>query len=362
MTGVADSRFCSVCARQAGLDPGGSGGGIFDTVLAVEMPLPWPATLYGDTQRMPPEILALMEHIRSEYQRTRELRILTQMIAPDADYSVPGYRRVIGWQRPDGPFARFQQSEYLVPDDQIGSLAYALALAPERLGDFAAFRQPADDVRDLLVCTHGTVDAACSKFGYPAYRQLRRIAAESGETLRVWRTTHFGGHVFAPTLMDMPHGSYWAYIGVEEAQLLAHESGDPARLYAHYRGWAGLPAPFLQVLERELFVRHGWSWRDYAKTGQILSQDQRSPSPADEPGEPAWVEVRIDYASPDGRDSGAYRARVELSQRIEIIHTSGQDALYAYPQYSVAGLEHIADDPQDQLHVGRSICATGNML
>lgn len=358
MTGIPDARFCSVCARQAGLDPGGSGGGTFDTILAVELPLPWPATLYGDATRLPPEILAIMDHIRAEYQRTKELRILPQMIAPDPEYSVPGYRRVICWQQPEEPFARFESSEYLVPEAQIGPLSYALALAPERLDEFASFQQPLSDVRDLLVCTHGTVDAACSKFGYPTYKQLRRIAGESGGTLRVWRTTHFGGHVFAPTLMDMPHGSYWAYIEADQAELLAHQSGDPARLYGHYRGWAGLPAPFLQVLERELFVRHGWAWRDYVKTGQILREDQAQ----DDRGEPAWAEVRLDYAAPDGAVSGAYVARIELRRRIETPHTSGEAAVYAYPQYSVASLDQIAEGMQDQLQVGQSISTVGSAL
>jgi hypothetical protein len=192
-------------------------------------------------------------------------------------------------------------------------------------------------VRDLLVCTHGSVDAACSKFGYPIYAQLRRIAAASGGQLRTWRTTHFGGHVFAPTLIDMPHGSYWAYIGSEEAELLAQQQGDASWLHGHYRGWAGLPAPFLQLLERELFVRYGWEWRRYAKAGRVLAQDE-SVEP-DEHGhrEPAWAEVQLDYSAPGGA-RGSATARIELATRLDVIHTSGQNETYPYPQYRIAWL------------------------
>lgn len=89
----------------------------------------------------------------------------------------------------------------------MGTLAWALYEAREQLPTFERYRVPdADKVRDILVGTHGTIDVACAKFGYPLYRHLRDTYADEG--LRVWRVSHFGGHVFAPTLMDMPTGHY----------------------------------------------------------------------------------------------------------------------------------------------------------
>ncbi len=338
---ITTSRFCSVCARQAGLDPGGYGGAAYDTIIAVELPLPWPVGMFNDPARMPPEVLAVMQQIHDEYVRTRTLRTRLLGIAPDADYSTPGMRRVIAWRRPDGPFAQFDRVEYLVPEAQVGPLVFALACAPERLPEFAACRQETGDVRDLLVCTHGSVDAACSKFGYPTYARLRRIAASLDGRLRAWRTTHFGGHVFAPTLIDLPHGSYWAYIERDEAELLIQRTGDPARLRGCYRGWAGLPPPFLQVLERELFVRHGWVWLQYAKAGWVLAQDATTPLDAEGHAIPTWAEVRLDYHAPDGRLRGACTARVALAGRVVTIPSSGDPATYPYPQYAVTRLEAV---------------------
>jgi hypothetical protein len=36
---TTNSRFCSVCAREAGLDPDGYGGAAYDTIIAAELPL-----------------------------------------------------------------------------------------------------------------------------------------------------------------------------------------------------------------------------------------------------------------------------------------------------------------------------------
>lgn len=337
-----DSRFCSVCARQAGLSPVGYGGADYEIIIAVELPLPWPVGMFTDPERMPAEVLAVMKQIRDEYQRTHQVRIRPLGIAPDADYAVAGMRRIIAWRRPQGAFAQFEHSEYLVPEDQIGPLFFALALDPEQLGAFASYREDADNVRDLLVCTHGSVDAACSKFGYPTYARLRRIAEESGGRLRAWRTTHFGGHVFAPTLIDLPHGSYWAYIEAEEAELLARQESDPSRLREHYRGWTGVPAPFLQVLERELFMQHGWAWRHYTKTGRVLCQDEDAQPDEHGDVEPSWAEVQIDYITPAGESLSA-TARIEVTQRVESIYSSGSTETYAYPQYKVAWVQTEAE-------------------
>jgi hypothetical protein len=342
-TTSTDTRFCSVCARQVGLDPGGHAGYDYTTILAIELPLPWPLALFSDPSRLPDGILAVRRHIVEEYRRIQQVQIGLVGIAPDKDYSIPGMRRAICWRRPDQPFAQFGRSEYLAPEAQLGPLAYALAVAPERLSDFDAHLQGAGGARDLLVCTHGSVDAACSKFGYPTYAHLRRIAADSGGALRAWRATHFGGHVFAPTLIDLPHGSFWAYIEREEAELLAGRNGDVVRLRDHYRGWAGLNSPFLQVLERELFVRYGWAWLGYAKSGRILSQDEAAAPGKHGEAEPSWAEVRLDFRAPDGA-RGAVTARVELATRVEVIHTSGGDEAYAYPQYAVAWLRDAAPE------------------
>lgn len=111
----------------------------------------------------------------------------------------------------------------------------------------------------------------------------------------------------------------------------------------HYRGWAGLPATFLQVLERELFVRHNWLWLEYTKSGCVLAQDE-SDSP-DEHGRtaPAWAEVQLDYCTPDG-DAGRATARIERTGVIETIASSGGDTTYPYAQYAVTWLREEQHD------------------
>lgn len=96
---------------------------------------------------------------------------------------------------------------------------------------------------------------------------------------------------------------------------------------------AGLESPLLQVAERELFMRYGWPWIEYLKSGCVLAQDE---SP-----EPSWAEIRLDYMSQDSSESGGYIAHVELAGHIECKYSTAEAETYAYPQYVVTHLERV---------------------
>lgn len=323
--------YCNRLAIEKGLDPAGYAGSFDDAVL-IEIPLPWKKDLYQQANPLPQEAIDLMALWLQQYHEGIPYRHRPLLIAPDAEYSQPGFRRVMLYTRHAGEITAFDKIEYSVPEDELGSLLWALFEARDDLPRFEPYRTTeADTLRDILVCTHGTVDAACAKFGYPLYNDLRRNYAD--ENLRVWRVTHFGGHVFAPTLMDMPLGHYWAYVEEAQARQIVQRSGAVAALRGHYRGWAGLVSGFMQAAERELWQQYGWDWLAYRKSGEVLAQD-----PDEE--HPAWAEIRIRYTTPEGMQA-TYEARVEVQHHIETTPSTGYAETYNYPQYVVTQLERI---------------------
>ncbi|MGF1481636.1 MAG: sucrase ferredoxin [Cyanophyceae cyanobacterium] len=134
------------------------------------------------------------------------------------------------YRRPQQLFAQFEKQEYILPPEQVSALVIALLAQPERLKEFAVYRQPTQSIREMLVCTHGNVDIACSRFGYPIYQQLRSDAATSQGQLRVWQCSHFGGHRFAPTLIDLPEGRYWGHLEPDILGQLIDQKGELAQL------------------------------------------------------------------------------------------------------------------------------------
>ena len=181
--------------------------------------------------------------------------------------------------------------EYRVPEKALGALIWSLYQAQDVLPQFERYRVlECDGTRDILVCTHGTVDAACAKFGFPLYRYMGD--SFSMEHLLIWWVSHFGAHVFAPTFIDMPTGHCWAFVEEVQAEQIIQRHGDASALRGYYRGWAGVADPFLQVLERDPWQAHGWDWFTYAKAGEIVTREASD--------DPQWAEARMRYKAPCG--------------------------------------------------------------
>ncbi len=330
---ISTPEYCNVAAQALGLDPAGHGAH-FDDVLLMETPLPWKREMYEKAGALPQRAIDLLALWLERYRAGQPYSHSLLMIAPDPEYSQAGRRRVCYFSRRSGPIAHFDRTEYLVPEAETGPLIWAIFEAQDELPRFDQYRVPTAGkalLRDILVCTHGTVDVACAKFGYPTYRRLRDSYA--GENVRVWRVSHFGGHVFAPTLLEMPTGHYWAYVGDAQAEQIVKRSGNVAELRGHYRGWAGIADGFPQAAEREAWQREGWAWFDYAKSCKVLATDTGSETPR-------WMELRLDYAGPQDTAS-RYEARVEISREISTRPHTAYPEAYRYPQYVVTRLEAI---------------------
>jgi hypothetical protein len=329
---MTDCRLCSLVSKANGEDPIGTVG-TYNHWLIVELALPWSQKILLENPRVQP-ILALCRELSVEYGA----KLRPMAIAPDREYSQPNYTRVLSYHRPARLFSKFEKQEFILPEDQIGSLATALLKQPNELPRFEQYQQQTSHTRELMVCTHGNVDVACARFGYPIYQKLRsEYAAASKGQLRVWRCSHFGGHNFAPTLVELPSGRFWGHLEPEVLELLVHHNGSVTGLRPFYRGWAGLTR-FEQIAEREIWMREGWDWLDYYKAGQILAKDE-----ANEEWDADWALVRVDFISPDGNVSGAYEARVEVSGSVMTMWNSGNEqSLEEVKQYRVSSLVRVA--------------------
>jgi len=327
---VETKMYCHQLAIERGLDPIGYAGDFEDAII-IEMPLPWKRNMMQAENFLPDEMKSLLELWLQQYYDGHGYPHRPLIVAPDELYHKAGYRRVMFYTRSDGLITQYNKTEYLVPESKLGQLAWSLYETPRLLPEFEQYRvTEADNIRDLLICTHGAVDAACGKFGYPLFKTLRDDY--TSDTLRIWRVSHFGGHVFAPTVMDMPLGHYWAYIDTEQVEPLVNYSGHPTAMRGHFRGSALIGNSFLQVADCELWQRHGWEWFTYEKVGKVISQDIESETPQ-------WAEVEITYKRPDNSIEIIVHARVEVSHTIETETSSGQDRTNVYPQYIVTQLE-----------------------
>jgi hypothetical protein len=244
-----DTRIrCSDWTRAASLAPIGTSGS-YAGYLLVEIPLPWPRDA-GDTE----EGAALAPLIGPRRYRL-------QAIVPAEPDTDPRERRVILHARRPGEtgFAGYRRFEGRVGESLTDSVTALIAAAADSHSDLES---PAVDV---LVCTHGSRDSCCGKRGAQLAVELAAPGRLVGQNL--WRTSHMGGHRFAPTFVVLPEGTVWGYADADLVSRVVQRTGDFADVAGQYRGCPGLGSPQAQALEAEVLRRVGWSVLDRQRTG-----------------------------------------------------------------------------------------------
>lgn len=239
-----DDLRCSVQTAALGEHPGGSAG-FARRVLLVELPLPWPKKIDQH------ELLAGLEL----GDKTIKLLGIRASEATTLDQ-----HRVICWERTE-PFQGYQRAETIVDRSSLVSTVQALAEAgPDTIAE------PADvdpSTQDLLICTHGTRDRCCGQLGTRLHSELRDAFSP---TVRVWRTSHTGGHRFAPTGIHFPHGTTWSTLTAELTAAIVEQTCPTAGLEPHFRGNLGIQGRPAQIAEGASFLAQGWAWLDDERT------------------------------------------------------------------------------------------------
>jgi hypothetical protein len=208
-----------------------------------------------------------------------------------------------------------------VPVDRVEDAAIELAQGGP--GDPQWARAAITD--DVLVCTHGKRDVCCGSQGTALVMALSADPARFGGTVRLWRTSHTGGHRFAPTAIVLPQGTAWAFLDADALRRIVGREGPLDDLLPRYRGCPGVGPAAVQVLEREAFRSIGWGWLDWWRSGSVVDADAGL--------------VRIDATSPAG-EARTWEGVVEIARQVPVPECGApiEAAKKAEPEYRLVSL------------------------
>jgi hypothetical protein len=252
--------FCSDYSRQLGEDIIGSATN-YQTYILVECLQPWMSEAF-QSKWVPDNLRVLVE----EVQR-RKLSIRFLLIANDQSHKVEQTTLLI-YQEQEGLSNGYHKQEFKLPNIQQAAGVVRKWLS----GGKPDYQIETSITRDILVCTHGSHDQCCARYGNPFYFYARNTISDLQlDDVRIWKSSHFGGHRFAPTAIDLPEARYYGVLDQDSFRSILTRTGDIEFLHKVYRGW-GLLASTLQILEREIILLQGWDWFNYKVAGKILEQ------------------------------------------------------------------------------------------
>jgi hypothetical protein len=315
-------QYCNLVSANSGEHIIGNAP-LWRTSVALEVPMrDWEAT--RDRAKMTPRRLEILGRTAAlghgfglmlfETAGTKRSQTIMRVVVTRRRASIPG---------------GYASATFVIAPENCDDLLAAALLEPARLEAFARVESPRDE-RLLLMCTHARVDVACAKFGIPLQRHLERLQI-SGVTAA--RCSHFGGHRFAPTLLELPSNRLWGRLTEATLETLATQRGDlETLLNTAYRGWAALDG-FTQFLERRAWLETGWDWLSYRVSGRVTACEgafdpSRFVYPTGLETPPAWAEVRLDAIRPDG-SSLAFTGVVErVADTLSLGATNGESVTY----------------------------------
>jgi len=236
---------CASWARELGVEPAGTAPQ-FDVLVLVEHPLPWLRDVMTD-----PLLARLTQVANEQVEKGRTVRLQAGSIGPEQTE-----RQVVVFDRGEVPFAGYGRSGGSAPVDGLADLVTDLIRT-------RPFPPSTMDVTDILICTHGTRDRCCGSMG----TRLWMAAQQGFDSVRVWRTSHLGGHRFAPTAIFFPDGACWAYLDENMLRALVNRSFPASAVTSHLRGCTAF-GPAVQAADGAVLARRGWEWLSYARHGE----------------------------------------------------------------------------------------------
>ncbi|MFM7365513.1 MAG: sucrase ferredoxin [Cuspidothrix sp.] len=252
--------FCADNSREKQEEMIGTASN-YQTYILIECPTPWVYEAFN-SKWVPDNLRMLVENINRA-----KLPIQFLLIANDESHRKEETTLLI-YQQQQGLSNGYRQQEFKLPNIEQVAGVVDKWLA----GVSVDYEIESHITRNILICTHGGHDQCCARYGNPFYFHSQNAIADLElNHIRIWRSSHFGGHRFAPTAIDFPQGRYYGVLDQDSFKSLLTRTGDIQCLNKIYRGWGILPTP-LQILEKELILRLGWDWFNYQVTGKILEK------------------------------------------------------------------------------------------
>ena len=287
MASTTPSLRCSPAVRALGHAPIGTAP-LRTSFLLLDVPLPWGRDLAED-----PALAPVLQAIDRAADRGERWRL--QGIVPPAD--APQHR-VIAHHLPPGAHVGHRRHEVQVTSSEVIEVAAALVDGPLTGPPVAV------GADDLLVCTHGRRDACCGSNGTSLWKELRDTTDLLPATTRLHRTSHTGGHRFAPTAIHLPSATSWAWLDAATVRTIARRDAPFATVAHLYRGSCSLSTPAEQVAEQAVLREVDWPWLDCRRQGAVVADGSRH-------------HVELAYVAPDGT-AGVWSAEVVAADRVPV--------------------------------------------
>lgn len=260
--------FCSVGSYKSNLDASWIKlGDKLDFYLVFEFNQPWQKWV-EKSDHFPIGLTEYLQNIKSEGKKFKYFCIKSEN--DESKQGMTGIRVIFYKINPKG-FSIFERTELILPEDKF--LEGIKSLVENQSHIYKKYEVHSNKIRDIFVCTHNERDQCCGSFGIKILKKLKTENLD--QSIRIWQSSHMGGHRVGPTFMDMPSGRVWSYLKGDLVQEIIHQNKDHNKVLKNYRGTFGLDR-YSQIADKTIFEMKGWGWLETNRRSEIVSQSDNA--------------------------------------------------------------------------------------
>ena len=227
-----------------------------DAQIAIELEEPW-ASIPLKSIKFPQALQNLLPQLAK-----LKLEFGLNYFAKN-EFSVKNHTRIFIFKRVGSEFEDFRKLELLVPNSALQDIT------PLFLEYFSSGKNPFqnweikshENLNEIFVCIHGERDQCCGKYGLHLYQDFQnQISSKFHSQFRVWKSTHIGGHRYAPTFYEAPSMRWYGLFDSNDIPYFLNREEPHFKVKNNYRGINGIMNKYALLAENELFKKYSWNW------------------------------------------------------------------------------------------------------
>lgn len=249
-----------------------------DAQIAIELEEPW-ASIPMKSEKFPSALQTLLPAIAKT-----KLEFGLNYFAKN-EYSIKDHTRIFIFKRKESEFINFHKLELLVPNNDLQNLESLLI-------EYFSFRKNSfqnweiktnGKINEIFVCVHGERDQCCGKYGLQLYQEFyNQINHKNNSQFRVWKSSHIGGHRYAPTFYEAPTMRWYGLFHLKDIPSFLNRDEAQFNVTNNYRGMSGIINKYALLAENELFKKYSWSWlKAEQKNYEVTNMDGKESANVD---------------------------------------------------------------------------------
>jgi hypothetical protein len=292
-----------------------------DAQIAIELEEPW-ASIPLKSIKFPQTIQNLVPQLAKI-----KLEFGLNYFAKN-EYSIKDHTRIFIFRRNESEFEGFHKLELLVPNEQLQDII------PLFIEYFSSHKNPFQNweiethrnINEIFVCIHGERDQCCGKYGLQLYQEFHtQIYQKNNSKFRVWKSTHIGGHRYAPTFYEAPSMRWYGLFNIKDIPDFLNREESQFNVTNNYRGMSGIINKYALLAENELFKKYSWNW---------LKAEEKNYEVTDIDGKES-AKVDFYFKLPNSQNLMKTSYQIHFDKITEGISSCGSNDVKSVKQYTV---------------------------